>query len=109
MISKSRLGLLAFWCSALSFPLAAFCAFAQDKPEAPEPQAPRAPAGFENSSPTEPVQLSLAAALALARQNSTVYQAALAEAGAAHEQRTQARDALLPQVAYNNQYLYTQA
>ena len=109
MISKSRLGLLAFWCSALSFPLAAFCAFAQDKPEAPEPQAPRAPAAFENSSPTEPVQLSLAAALALARQNSTVYQAALAEAGAAHEQRTQARDALLPQVAYNNQYLYTQA
>ena len=109
MISKSRLGLLAFWCSALSFPLAAFCAFAQDKPEAPEPQAPRAPAAFESSSPTEPVQLSLAAALALARQNSTVYQAALAEAGAAHEQRTQARDALLPQVAYNNQYLYTQA
>ncbi len=83
---------------------------AQEKPEAPRPQAPAVTSSLLRPAATgEPVQLSLAAALALARKNSTVYQAALAEAGSAHEERTQARDALLPQVAYNNEYLYTQS
>ena len=85
---------------------------AQDKPEAPRPQAqaeavPNAPR--ETSSAGGPAEISLALAIRLARANSTVYNAALTEAGAAHEDRTQARDALLPQVTYNNQYLYTQA
>jgi outer membrane protein len=82
---------------------------AQEPPEAPIPQA-----AAQNSTPSqtpsanEPVQVSLASALALARKNSTVYQAALTDSGSAHEDRTQARDALLPQVSYNNQVLYTQ-
>jgi outer membrane protein TolC len=55
------------------------------------------------------VEISLGKAIELARANSAVYNAALTEAGSAREDRTQARDALLPQVSYNNQYLYTQA
>jgi outer membrane protein TolC len=55
------------------------------------------------------VEISLGKALELARANSAVYNAALTEAGSAREDRTQARDALLPQVSYNNLYLYTQA
>jgi outer membrane protein TolC len=85
-------------------------AWAQEKPEAPQPQAPTVTSSLLQPAATgEPVQLSLAAALALARKNSTVYQAALTEAGSAHEDRTQARDALLPKVDYNNEYLYTQS
>jgi outer membrane protein TolC len=85
-------------------------ACAQEKPEAPQPQAPTATSLLLQPAATgEPVQLSLAAALALARKNSTVYQAALTDAGSVHEDRTQARDALLPKVDYNNEYLYTQS
>jgi outer membrane protein TolC len=104
MDSTCRLSVIAC-CLALCWPRVSLVARAQDKPEAPQPQTKQAK---ENSSASGPVELSLAAALTLARQNDTVYQAALAEAGSAHEQRTQARDALLPQVAYNNEYLYTQ-
>jgi outer membrane protein TolC len=78
---------------------------AQEKPEAPKAQAvpdAKVPSGA-------PLEVSLAQAIALARQNSTAYQAAVTEAGTARESSTQARDALLPQVAYDNQYLYTQA
>src|SRR5262245_45334844 len=84
---------------------------AQDKPEAPRPQSqPAAASASEKaSSAPGPREISLAEAIRLARANSTVYNAALTEAGAAREDRTQARDALLPQVTYNNQYLYTQA
>jgi outer membrane protein TolC len=86
--------------------------YAQDKPEAPRPQSqPDAvpDASRQASSATQPVAISLAEAIRLARANSTVFNAALSEAKAAHEDRTQARDALLPQVSYSNQYLYTQA
>lgn len=82
---------------------------AQAPPDAPQPHATQ-----QNSTSTpspsanEPMQVSLSSALALAKQNSTVYQAALTDSGSAHEDRTQARDALLPQVVYNNQVLYTQ-
>jgi outer membrane protein TolC len=76
----------------------------QDKPEAPKVQGAAA-----SVPPGKPLEVSLAQAIALARQNSTAYQAALTEAGTARESSTQARDALLPQVAYDNQYLYTQA
>ena len=87
---------------------------AQEKPPAPQPRNASSVGAYQaqpssTSNAAEPTQLSLAQALNLARANSTVYQAALAEAGSAHEDRIQARDALLPQVAYNNQYLYTQA
>lgn len=84
--------------------------FAQDKPEAPQPQPPLTAAASQHpSSTTDSVQVSLAKALELARANSTVYNAAVTEAKSAHEDRAQARDALLPQVSYNNEYLYTQA
>jgi len=85
---------------------------AQEKPEAPAPQ-PAANATAASSDPKDnkdnPVQLSLSSALALARKNSTVYNAALVEAGFAGIDRALARDALLPQVNFNNEYLYTQS
>jgi len=85
------------------------CTPAQEPPEAPQPHAtPQNPSPSTSPSVNEPVQVSLSSALALARKNSTVYQAAVTDAGFAHEDRTQARDALLPQVVYNNQVLYTQ-
>src|SRR5260370_552573 len=47
-------------------------------------------------------------ALARARKNSTPFQAALTDAGLARGDKSLARDALLPNVNYNAQYLYTQ-
>jgi outer membrane protein TolC len=47
--------------------------------------------------------------LALARQNSPQFQAAATAAGLAREDRTQARNALLPSASYNNSVLYTQS
>jgi outer membrane protein TolC len=98
---------------ALLLSLAQVGALAQEKPAAPEPQAQpasiAAAASAQASSAADSAQISLSKAIELARANSPVYQAALTEAGSAHGDRTQARGALLPQVAYNNQYLYTQA
>src|SRR5260370_20988035 len=85
------------------------CTPAQEPPEAPQPQAtPQNPSPSTSPSVNERVQVSLSSALALAGKNSTVYQSAVTDAGSAHEDRTQARDALLPQLVYNNQVLYTQ-
>ena len=95
--------------AATLFASAAFVARAQEPPEAPQPQAAAEKSSVpQTSSANEPVQVSLTSALAMARKNSTLYQAALTDSGSAHEDRTQARDALLPQVSYNNQVLYTQ-
>jgi outer membrane protein TolC len=85
---------------------------AQEKPEAPAPQPTAnttAAASDAKDNRDNPVQLSLSSALALARKNSTVYNAALVEAGSAGIDRALARDALLPQVNFNNEYLYTQS
>jgi outer membrane protein TolC len=85
---------------------------AQEKPEAPAPQstANATPAPSDGKANKDnPVQLSLSSALALARKNSTVYNAALIEAGSAAIDRALARDVLLPQVNFNNEYLYTQS
>ena len=85
---------------------------AQEKPAAPAPQptANATPASSDaKANKDNPVQLSLSSALALARKNSTVYNAALIEAGSAGIDRALARDALLPQVNFNNEYLYTQS
>jgi outer membrane protein TolC len=106
-----RRQLAAFLTFGPLFPLAGTGALAQDKPEAP---APRREAATLSTSPqgsptSQAVEISLGKALELARANSAVYNAALTEAGSAREDRTQARDALLPQVSYNNLYLYTQA
>src|ERR1043166_4459514 len=101
----------AFLPFALLSPLAGTPALAQDKPEAPQPQSEAATlsTSAQGASTSQAVEISLAKAIELARSNSAVYNAALTEAGSARENRTQARDALLPQVSYNNQYLYTQA
>jgi outer membrane protein TolC len=82
---------------------------AQEKPEAPAPQPAASASASQSDSTNNPVQLSLSSALALARKNSTVYNAALTEAGSAGIDRALARDALLPQVNFNNEYLYTQS
>ncbi|HVS86738.1 MAG TPA: TolC family protein [Candidatus Acidoferrum sp.] len=82
--------------------------FAQDaaSPAQTPPTEAAKPQG--TSSAAVPIRLTLQDALGLARKNSTQYQAALTSAGLAREDRTQARDALLPSVAYNNSVIYTQ-
>src|SRR6267142_3809310 len=61
-----------------------------------------------SSQSTAPVRLSLQDALDRARHNSVTYQAALTEAGLAHQDKNQALDALLPSVNYNNSAIYSQ-
>jgi outer membrane protein TolC len=55
-----------------------------------------------------PVELTLQDALDRARKNSTQFQAALTTAALVREDQTQARNALLPNVTYNNSASYTQ-
>ena len=64
-------------------------------PAGPQPQPSR-------------VVLTLADALARAKENSPQFQAAITELGMAREGRYQARAALLPGVDYNNSFIYTQ-
>jgi outer membrane protein TolC len=54
------------------------------------------------------VALTLAEALERAKANSPVFQAALTQYGLAREDRVQARAALLPNINYNNSFIYTQ-
>jgi outer membrane protein TolC len=60
-----------------------------------------------NGSVAAPLQLTLQDALDRARKNSTQFQAALTTAALARQDRTQARNALLPTVTYNNSAIYT--
>jgi outer membrane protein TolC len=115
-LSQLRLSttLKALLVVALSAGSSHSSARAQEKPEAPAAQpvanaAAPSDARDNKDSKDNPVQLSLSSALALARKNSTVYNAALTEAGSAGMDRALARDALLPQVNFNNEYLYTQS
>ena len=55
-----------------------------------------------------PLRLTLQDALARARRNSVTYQLALTDAGVAHEEKNQARAALLPSVTYNTSGIYTE-
>ena len=60
-------------------------------------------------SPTDaPVTITLQDALARARANSPEFLSAQTDAALAHEDKVQARAALLPAVNYETQYLYTQ-
>src|ERR1700690_3061000 len=61
-----------------------------------------------SSSAAPPLRLTLQDALARARRNSVTYQAALTDAGVAHEDKNQARAALLPSVTYNTSGIYTE-
>jgi outer membrane protein TolC len=56
----------------------------------------------------ELLHLTFQQALDLARKNSTQFQATVVNAGVLHEDAKQARNALLPTVAYDNSALYTQ-
>jgi outer membrane protein len=62
----------------------------------------------ENAPASAPLRLAMQDALARARKNSAVYQAAVTDAGVAREDKNQARDALLPSVNYNNSAIYSQ-
>lgn len=55
-----------------------------------------------------PVRLTLQDALDRARRNSVAYQAAVTDAGLAHEDAKQALGALLPSVNYNNSAIYSE-
>jgi outer membrane protein TolC len=67
--------------------------------------AAQSPAAQDSVPPT---RLTLQDALDRARKNSTVFHAALTDAAVSREDRNQARDALLPSVAYNNSAIYSQ-
>jgi outer membrane protein TolC len=56
----------------------------------------------------ELLHLTFQQALDLARKNATQFQAAVVNAGVLHEDAKQARNSLLPTVAYDNSALYTQ-
>jgi outer membrane protein TolC len=76
---------------------------------APPAQTPPAEtAKQQGTTAATSIRLTLQDALNLARKNNTQYQAAVTSAGLAREDRTQARDALLPSVAYNNAAIYTE-
>jgi outer membrane protein TolC len=62
----------------------------------------------QQGSTQAPLTLTLQDALARARATSVQFQAALTDQGLAQQDKVQARAALLPSVAYNNAYLYTQ-
>jgi len=75
--------------------LAGLNAFAQQNPE---------PAASSQA----PLTLTLQDALARARNNSIPFQTALTDQGVAHEDKVQARAALLPSVNFNNSFIYTE-
>src|SRR5712664_1672604 len=96
------------WITVAAFLLcSAGIAAAQEMP-APANTAPTR--DVQQAPPATPatLRLTLEDALARARKNSTQFQAALTDAGLARGDKSLARDALLPNVNYNTQYLYTQ-
>ena len=62
-----------------------------------------------SSAPVPAVRLTLQDAIARVRKNSPQFQSAQTDAALAKEDRAQARDALLPNVNYNTQALYTKS
>ena len=79
--------------------------------EAPVPAdvAPKKDAQQVTSATAPMLRLTLEDALARARKNSTLFQAAQTDAAIARQDRYQAGAALLPSVTYNNEALYTQS
>jgi outer membrane protein TolC len=83
--------------------LASGCScFAQVTPEA------QAPIAGSNASAGAPVTITLQDALQRARVNDPQYRSAVTDLGLAREDRVQARAGVLPNVAYNNSFIYTQ-
>jgi outer membrane protein TolC len=67
----------------------------------PSPAATAAPDGA-------PLTLTLQDALERARKNEVQFHAALTDLGVARQDRVQARAALLPNISYNNSFIYTE-
>ncbi|HEX5434284.1 MAG TPA: TolC family protein [Candidatus Angelobacter sp.] len=82
------------WIAGTVLGLGVLCASAQQPAKAAPTQAP--------------LTLTLQDAIQRARANSVEFQSALTDQGLAHEDRVQARSALLPKVDYNNNFIYTQ-
>ena len=81
----------------------------QSQPQSETSAAP--PTQMQNppGASTAPLRVTLQDALQRARQNNPQLQAALTTAGIAREDRTQARNTLLPSVFYNNSAIYTES
>lgn len=75
-----------------------------------QPSATQQPA--QQSTPPQstdaPLTITLQDALSRARKYNVEFNAALTDRGVAHQDRVQARAALLPSVNYNNQFIYTE-
>ena len=97
---------LVWVAAALAWLTCSRSSMAQETQPAPASvqEAPKA----ANANAPAPVRLTLQDALDRARKNSTQFQAALTTAALARQDRTQARNALLPTVSYNNSAIYTQ-
>jgi outer membrane protein TolC len=97
---------LACVAASLAFFVCALRSAGQETHSSPVPS----PQSTEtaNASAAAPLRLTLQDALDRARKNSTQFQAALTTAALARQDRTQARNALLPTVTYNNSAIYTQ-
>jgi outer membrane protein TolC len=99
--------------ASLAFFACALVSAAQEpSPEAASQQPAAQPASQQTAQPANssaaPLRLTLQDALERARKNGTQLQAALTTAALARQDRTQARNALLPTVTYNNSAIYTQ-
>jgi outer membrane protein TolC len=73
-----------------------------------QPASDQTPTPAAPSSAQAPLTITLQDALERARRYNVEFNAALTDQGVAHQDKVQARAALLPSVTYNNQYLYTQ-
>src|SRR5260370_12436853 len=103
-----RICVLAWTLLAVVLLLHAEIAPAQDVANPPSGSAVR-DAQQAKPATAQALRLTLQDALALARKNSTQFQAAQTDAAISRQDRYQAATALLPSVAYDNQALYTQS
>ena len=98
----------AWFLAALALECAIAASMHAQQPEMPSPKAPAALTGEGSQSAGATLHLTLQDALALARKNSVQFHAAVTNTGIAGEDRTQARNALLPSASYNSSAIYTQ-
>jgi outer membrane protein TolC len=84
------------------------CALVSAAQEPPPAEAAPQQTAQPTNSPAAPLRITLQDALDRARKNNTQFQAALTTAALARQDRTQARNTLLPTVTYNNSAIYTQ-
>lgn len=73
-----------------------------------QPSPEQNPATASPPATQAPLTITLQDALARARKYSVEFNAAVTDQGVAHQDKVQARAALLPSVTYNNEALYTQ-